>query len=51
MRVTIYLSEELAKKLDDERRKRKKIPTLSAVVREALEFYFSKFSKSKKDKL
>jgi len=42
MRITIYLSDELAKKIDKERRKRRKIPTVSAIVREALEFYFSK---------
>ncbi len=42
MRITIYLSDDLARKIDKERRKRKKIPTVSAVVREALEFYFSK---------
>ena len=42
MKITIYLSDDLARKIDKERRKRKKIPTVSAVVREALEFYFSK---------
>lgn len=42
MRITIYLDDELAKKIDNERRKRKKIPTVSKIMREALEAYFSK---------
>lgn len=47
MRVTIYLPDELAKKIDKERRKREKIPTISSIIQEALEFYFSKKSKHK----
>lgn len=42
MRITIYLPDKLGKKIEEERRKRERIPTVSAVVREALEFYFSK---------
>ena len=42
MRTTVYLPKELAKKIDEERRKREKIPTVSAIIRESLEFYFSK---------
>ena len=42
MRITIYLSEELAKRIDNERRRREKIPTVSKIIRDALEFYFSK---------
>lgn len=47
MRTTVYLSEELEKKIDQERREREKIPTVSAIIREALEFYFSKKNKIK----
>jgi len=47
MRVTIYLPDELAKKIDNERRKREKIPTVSSLIQEALEFYFSKKGKFK----
>jgi metal-responsive CopG/Arc/MetJ family transcriptional regulator len=47
MRVTIYIPEKLAKKIDDERRKREKIPTISSIVQEALIFYFSNRDKLK----
>lgn len=46
MRVTIYLPDELAKKIDEERRKREKIPTISSIIQEALEFYFSRKEKT-----
>jgi metal-responsive CopG/Arc/MetJ family transcriptional regulator len=45
MRVTIYLPDELAKKIDNERRRREKIPTISSIIQEALNFYFSKKNK------
>jgi len=45
MRITIYLPDELEKKIENERRRREKIPTVSAIVREALEFYFLKKKK------
>lgn len=44
MRTTIYLPDELAEKIEEERRKREKIPTVSKVIRDALKFYFSKKS-------
>jgi metal-responsive CopG/Arc/MetJ family transcriptional regulator len=47
MRITIYLPDELAKKIDSERRKREKIPTISSIIQEALVFYFSKRDKFK----
>jgi metal-responsive CopG/Arc/MetJ family transcriptional regulator len=47
MRITIYLPDDLAKKIDNERRKREKIPTISSIIQEALFFYFSKKNKFK----
>jgi len=42
MRITIYIPDELAKKIDDKRRKMDKIPTVSSLIQDALEFYFKK---------